>query len=146
MPLLIQYIDAIARQKNRGVLFIEFIDEQNCIINNDDADFHYPSINWRELLLRQEIIKWLDENRIPWMPCGQFANTSFMLSYQGQIYVDVPYDIAQLEYRQLSTYFENSDGSMRFSNVRFCYLPLDVAMKNAEHDEPGFWEKWAELS
>jgi len=30
--------------------------------------------------------------------------------------------------------------------MQSCYLPLDVAMKNAEHDETGFWDKWAESS
>lgn len=146
MPLLIQYIDAIARQKNRDVLFIEFTDEQQFTINDDDAEFSYSSINWRELPIRQEIINWLDGKRIPWTPCGHVADTSIMLSYQGQIYVDVPYDEGLTEYRQLSAYLENTDGSMRFKNAKFCYLPLDVAMKNSEHDEPRFWEKGAELS
>jgi hypothetical protein len=26
----------------------------------------------------------------------------------------------------------------------FCYLPLDLAMKNKHHDEPGFWDRWAD--
>jgi hypothetical protein len=35
-------------------------------------------------------------------------------------------------------------GTMRYENIRSYYLPLEVAMKNAYHDEPGFWERWAE--
>ena len=28
--------------------------------------------------------------------------------------------------------------------VTFFYCPLDKAMENAAHDEPGFWQRWAE--
>jgi len=33
---------------------------------------------------------------------------------------------------------------MKIDGVVFCYLPLEMAMKNAHHDEPGFWDRWAE--
>ena len=33
-----------------------------------------------------------------------------------------------------------SDDRMRFDNVMFLYMPLELAMKNAEQDEPGFFE------
>jgi hypothetical protein len=33
---------------------------------------------------------------------------------------------------------------MKFEGAKFCYLPLAVAMENAHHDEPGFWDRWAE--
>jgi len=33
---------------------------------------------------------------------------------------------------------------MRHAGVRFYVMPLDYAMENAAHDEPGFWERWAE--
>lgn len=67
-----------------------------------------------------------------------------MLPYRGQIYVDVPYDDSLPEYRKLADFLENPDGSARLPNAIFCYLPLEKAMENAHHDEPGFWEKWAE--
>jgi hypothetical protein len=47
-------------------------------------------------------------------------------------------------YCQLRDYLEHPDGSMRDDNVRFYVLKLEVAMQNAHHDEPGFWELWAE--
>ncbi|WP_340122667.1 hypothetical protein [Methylobacter svalbardensis] len=46
--------------------------------------------------------------------------------------------------RYLRDYLENPDGSMRFETVGFWVLPLETAMKNAHHDESGFWERWAE--
>ena len=67
-----------------------------------------------------------------------------MWSYRGSIYVDVPFDTTDSTYQLLQTYLENPDGTMRHPTVTFEYYPLEMAMKNAHHDEPGFWERWAE--
>jgi hypothetical protein len=47
-------------------------------------------------------------------------------------------------YHELNDYLEYPNGEMRFPTVRFYYLALEAAMQNAYHDEPGFWETWAE--
>ena len=39
---------------------------------------------------------------------------------------------------------ELPDETMRHPGVRFFVMPLDHAMQNAEHDEPGYWKRWAE--
>lgn len=132
MPQLIEHIDAIARKKQRDVLYIEFRPESGRL---GDA---------RELPLRQQIIEWLEKQSIGWQPCGEFANESRMRSYCGQIYVDVPFTPGDPVYDRLVAYLEHPDGSMRFAEAVFCALPLDVAMRNAHHDAPGFWERWAE--
>jgi hypothetical protein len=93
---------------------------------------------------RLRVISWLDERGIPWQPCGPIANENRMTSYRGDLYVDVPYDTADPAYQMLQTYLENQDGTMRHPMVKFEYCPLELAMKNAHHDEPGFWERWAE--
>jgi hypothetical protein len=64
--------------------------------------------------------------------------------YTGMIYIDLPRDNTDPLYRQLQNYLENEDGSMRDNDVRFCLLSLATALKNAHHDETGFWEAWAE--
>ena len=33
---------------------------------------------------------------------------------------------------------------MRFDDVKFYIVTLEHAMQNAHHDEPGFWERWAD--
>lgn len=33
---------------------------------------------------------------------------------------------------------------MRFENTRSWIVPLGLAMENTHHDEPGFWERWAD--
>jgi len=44
----------------------------------------------------------------------------------------------------VQAFLEYPDGTMRFDDVKFYVVPLQDPMKNAHHDEPGFWERWAE--
>jgi hypothetical protein len=147
MPQLVDHIDAIARQKQRTVLYLEFHPEQIFKVDTEEdyeKDIRSRHYSYQEDKVRDEIIKNLDDMGISWMECGHFASTNFMCSYQGQIYLDVPYDENLDEYKKLQEYLEYSDGSMRFPSVRFYHLPLEIAMQNAHHDVPGFWEDWAE--
>ncbi len=139
MPMLIEHIDAIARKKQRDVLYITF----NPRMSDDDGSGG-RSHDWKNDSMRETVCKWLTEHQIDWQPCGSVANESSMRSYCGQIYLDVPYDDKDPLYALVRDYLENPNGTMRFDTVTFWYLPLEKAMKNAHHDEPGFWEKWAE--
>lgn len=63
-----------------------------------------------------------------------------MCGYMGDIYLDIPYDKDLPLHQELEAYLQYSDDRMRFDNVMFLYMPLELAMKNAEQDEPGFFE------
>ena len=139
MPMLLEHIDAIARKKGRDVLFLKF--SQN--IGSNESDI-FTVVDWDELPVRQQVIAWLEQNQIEWRECGHFANENMMCGYRGRIYVDVPFDPNNPVFQKLSEHLETPEGETKITGVTFCYLPLDVAMKNAHHDEPGFWEKWAE--
>lgn len=150
MPMLIEHIDAIARQKQRGVLYLEF---HSPVSESEDGEEEQSmfkdkrkmlDVEWETLPIRQKIIDWLDEQGINWKSCGHIANTCLMMRYCGQIYIDLPYDTSLPDYQELEKFFEFPDGKMRFPEVTFCYLALEIAMVNAAHDEPGFWERWAE--
>ena len=140
MPRLIHHIDAIARQKQRDVLFVTFTP-----VNYDrfgiSGDSHY---DYEDDPKREEVCTWLTEHHIGWEPCGHIASENLMCSYEGQIYVDVPFDDDDQAYQLVRDYLEHPDGSMRTESVVFWCLTLERAMKNAHHDEPGFWERWAE--
>jgi hypothetical protein len=140
MPCLIEHIDAIARKKQRAVLYVTF----NPIQMSDMDWWGSDTFDWEQDPMRETACKWLTEHSIPWQLCSYFANESCMCSYEGQIYLDVLYDDNDPLYVLVRDYLENPDGSMRFETVGFWYLPLETAMNNAHHDEPGFWEKWAE--
>ena len=135
MPALIKHIDAIARLKGRDVLYVEF---------HPEAPSDRRSYDYGRDALRSAVLAWFDAQALPWQECGPFADPRVMARYLGQVHVDVPYDESLPAYRVLRDYLEWPDGSMRHAGVRFCVMPLDYAMRNAAHDEPGFWERWAE--
>ena len=140
MPILIEHIDAIARKKQRDVLYVTFSPKIITDIDWWDCD----SFNWQQDPMRGTVCKWLTEHGIHWQHCSDFADVNSMRSYEGQIYLDIPYDDSDPLYALVRDYLENPDGSMRFETIGFWYLPLAKAMENAHHDEPGFWERWAE--
>lgn len=135
MPGSIEYIDAIARKKQRDVLFLEFHPESPSARRN---------YSFEDDEMRKAILEWFDSNQVSWSMCGPYANPNVMAPYFGQVYIDVPYDESLPAYCKLRDYLEYQDGSMRHAGVRFCAVSLNHAMKNAEHDQPGFWERWAE--
>jgi hypothetical protein len=135
MPGLIEHIDAIARKQGRAVLYLEF---------HPQPRGERRAWRFEDDPVRAAVLAWLDAHAVPWRECGPFADPRVMAPWLGQVWIDVPYDEALPEYRLLRDYLENPDGTMRHDGVRFHAMPLDYAMRNAEHDEPGFWERWAE--
>lgn len=130
MPQLIEHIDAIARHQERDVLYLEFHPQDAWRTYRHEAD---P--------MRGTVLAWLDQHQFGWHPCGPIANPPNMLPWRGQVCLDVPYDEALQAYRTLRDYLELPDGAMRHAGVRFCVMPLKYAKRNAEHDEPGFWDR-----
>lgn len=137
MPQLIEHIDAIARQKNRDVLYLTFFPQ------SDDLE-EISQFIYQKSEARKTVLQWLDANGIVWQPCGEFARTNVMMSHLGSVYLDVPFDTQDANFQKLTEYLENPDGSMKIKDVTFWAMRLEHAMKNKHHDEPGFWERWAE--
>lgn len=135
MPHIIEHIDAIARRKQRDALFVTFC---------DDPLGESSPYCWEEHPAREAIISWLDARGYGWNLCGEVASERVMRSYRGSIYIDVPFDRDDLAYRELEAFLEFEDGSLRLPHMRFLVIDLEHARKNAHHDEPGFWERWAD--
>jgi hypothetical protein len=131
--MLIEHIDAIARAKQRDVLFLTFT-----------RDGKRDPGKYAQNESRIQILRGLDEMEIRWEPCGEIASEYRWASYDGSVYIDVPFDTLDPLYQKLAAFLEYPDGTMRFPDTRFFVLSLDVAMKNAHHDEPGFWDTVAE--
>jgi len=132
MPQLLEHIDKIARDKNRDVVFINFSKEK------------FPSFEYRDYKERNELLIWLEKNNIPYTPCGPMASEYGWESYRGQLYVDVPIDESNEQYQLICEHMDNPDGSFKIPGVESWIFPLKEALKNKHHDEPGFWDKWAE--
>jgi len=135
MPMIIDSIDRIARIKQRAVLYVTFAPL------NDDGYFADEGFDWENCETRKRVIDWLELNNISYQFCQRFwADGLLDYPYQGQIYLDVPFYRENAGYKKLENYFENPDGSMKDKTIRFCYIPLKAAMKNAHHDNPGYWD------
>lgn len=67
-----------------------------------------------------------------------------MVSWLGQVCLDLPYDEALPEVRVPRDDLEHPDGTMRHAGLRSLVMPLDHAMESAAHGEPGFRQRWAE--
>ena len=129
MAVLVEYIDKIARDKNRDVLFVRF---EGTKFNDRDYTKYQD---------RNEFISFLEKNNISYQMCDDFSSENGWKSYRGQLYLDVPFEKEHAQYQLLEEYLENEDGTPKMEGVMFYYLPLEIAMKNAHHDEPGYWEK-----
>ena len=139
--MIVEHIDAIARKKQRSVLFIVFHPIESGIGKKYAGWMNY---NYEKDRRRKGVLKWLKLHDIHCQPSGYVASENGMLPYLGNIYIDVPFDENDPQYLLVRDYLENADGTLRDKHVRFCYLPLEHAMKNAHHDEPGFWDRCAE--
>lgn len=135
MPYMIEHIDAIARRKQRDALFVTFYNAPS----GERSPYH-----WEAHPARAAIIAWLDDHGYGWNLCGEVASERVMRSYRGSIYIDLPFDRDNLAYRELEAFLEFVDGSLRFPHMRFLVIDLEHAQENAHHDEPGFWERWAD--
>lgn len=132
MPMLLEHIDKIARDLQRDVLFIVF-----------DREI-FPSYEFESYGARNELLEWLDKNEILYRLCGPIASENGWESYRGQIYIDLPFDENNEKYQLLDKHLTHDDNTPKIPGVLFYYVSLEVAMENAHHDEPGFWDKWAE--
>lgn len=127
MPLLLPNIDAIAREKNRDVLFVHF----------EEYDHEHPEKN----TVRNEVLDWFDLQHIEYFPCMGLESEAVLRSYSGDIYVDVPFDAQNPAFRTLSEFLEDEQGNMKIDGVLFFSLALELALEiEAERDseEEGF--------
>ena len=133
MPQILKHIDKIARDKQRDVLFVNFKDP------NDEFSFEYENFQHR-----QDLLQWLDTHKIKYEKCGTIASELGWEAYRGQVYIDLPFDETNEQYVALDKHLMTENNEFKIEGVEFYYLPLEVAMKISHHDEPGFWDKWAE--
>lgn len=113
MPQVIQHIDAIAREKERDVLFIHF------------EEFEHGATNSK----RQELMTWLEQNEIPYQECMGLEEESVIESYMGDLYIDVPFDIANPLFNKLSEHLEDEEGEMKIDGVLFFTLSYELALE-----------------
>ncbi len=122
MPFILEPIDYIALQKNRGVLFFD------CNIKSKGKHFSPGNIDKKR---QEEVMSWLDKEGIPHQIAGTVSWSNFIEGGPIHIYVDVPMDETNKDYKKLCSHFENEDGSMKFKNCDFYFLPLDICQRKS---------------
>ena len=124
MPQHMQHIDAIAREKDRDVLFVHF---ENYEHENVDAESYH---------LRQNLMEWLEQRQIAFAPCMGIEQPGVIESYSGDLYIDVPFDEAHSIYQMVSEHLEDAEGEMRIPGVLFFVLSLETALEiEADREE-----------
>ena len=132
MVVLLNHVDAISRQLGRDVVWVEFNRELRVR-------------DWTKNNLWTETTDWLKENGFDWSKCFQIANTSILMGrYDGSLILDSVCVEDSTGLKKLDGYFEKPDGTPTVEGRMLWILTLDVALKNAHHDEPGFWEECAD--
>lgn len=132
MPQILENIDKIARDKNRDVIYISFNREK------------FPSFEYEDYDERNKLLEWIEANNIPYSLCGPLASENGWERYRGQLYLDVPIDESNKQYQLICEHMDHPDGSFKIPGVESWIFPLKKALENKHHDEPGFWDKWAE--
>ncbi|MFQ1043029.1 hypothetical protein [Acinetobacter sp. NIOH-H-8] len=135
MPQLLKHIDAIAREKDRDVLFVHF---ENYDHENADAESYH---------LRQNLMEWLKQRQINFAPCMGIEQPGVIESYSGDLYIDVPFDEAHPIYQMVSEHLEDAEEEMKIPGVLFFVLSLETALEieadreeflSLNHDEDEF--------
>lgn len=116
MPTVLEHIDAIARQKQRDVLYLTFF---------DDPQGKRTACEWPENATRAHLIEWLDAHGITWRECGEIANPNVMRGYRGSIYIDVCFDLGGPVYPQLVAFLELPDGTVSHNALNGKNLSVD---------------------
>ena len=137
--MLIYPADQIARQLQRGVLYVAFGGPET------DADDPYFLENmfegYKRNVIRPKFLEFLDSHKIEHqhcLPCEPVKGSGLICGYFGHIYVNVIYNVDDPNYQLVQQFLEHDDGTMRYEDVNFYYLSLENALKNAHHDT----EEW----
>ena len=140
MPQGIKNIDKISREKGRDVLFLEFHPKLNPEAEGERA---FELFDYENNEIRKTIIKWFEENNIGFMKCAGMTvqgGAIVMECYNGQLYIDVPFDDNDPNYIKVRDFLEYPDGTVKFEGLKFYNVPYILAMKLSYTDDPDFWD------
>lgn len=132
MPITIPYIDDFAEREQRDVIFVEFFkDWLECVREHKEPLKDY----WKDHKTRNTIIQWLNDNNIGYeLTYGRYDPCVITSPYLGGLYIDVPYDENNPNYKKVQEFLEYPDGTPKFENVYFYYMPFEMATMEKDRD------------
>lgn len=134
MILRVPYLDDIAIEKQRDVVYVTFYkDFWDYMEQSKGCDPLSKEFETRKD--RDDFIKFLEDNNIGYKFCfGKYDSCVIMESYQGSLYVDVPYDVNNEEFKKVSEYLEYEDGTRKHEGIYFWYMRLEDATLDEDRD------------
>lgn len=121
-------IDGISRQLGRDVLFLALLDEEN-----ESLDI-YTEI--------EPVTDWLEASGIRYRICTAFEEgVIYIEGGPGCIYLEVAHDADPEQLAVLIDKFGPIGGPQSLSGFQLSVLKLEDALKNAEQDDPEFWDE-----
>ena len=105
----IPHIDAIAREKNRDVLFLHFEDPDSPI--------------------NEIVLAWLEDHEIAYADCLGLEEESLNDHELQHTYIDLAVDEEDALYRELCEYLEDDEGNMKLEGFLFFVLSLETALE-----------------
>ena len=137
MPKLLQTIYEIAVAKGRDVLCVVFGDLRlppphydGMLKELDGEVIEQPC--WETHPVRQQVLGWLNENGIGYLETALPLPGWIGEGYAGSLYLDVPFDTANPDYKRLADFLENPDQIPRLPGMTFWAVPLDCAQREVE--------------
>jgi hypothetical protein len=136
MPRFVKTIDQIARETQRDVLWIRFLDFHH---RDGRVDGPPDKSEW-DTPVRRRVLEVLEANGIAWMPCLPWLDDGWLAySYEGDVYVNVPRADDNLDFQKLSALLEkDQQGTPAVDGAWLCAFALDGAMRYAYRDEPSW--------
>ena len=122
MSHIIYSADSIARQLQRGVLYCSFKTPQT------DPISEFTNSGYEKNETRIAFLKFLESHKIEYQrcaPCEPTEGNGWLVGYFGHIFVDVPYDVENPQYKLVQQFLEHDDGTMRYEDTNFYYVSLE---------------------
>ena len=127
MAFDVRTIDGIARQLGRDVLFLALLDEEGASL-----DIHAEI---------EPVTNWFEANGIIYRLCTAFEEgVVYIEGGPGCIYLDVEPNTDLGKLAVLLNKFGPVSGPQSVSGFQLSVLTLENALKNAEQDDPSFWD------
>lgn len=93
MPETLEHVDAIARRMKRNVPYLDFLKAKR----PHRADY-------QRLESRSSIAQWLGREGIGWRERRPFTSTTVKRSHASAIFIDVPFDESDAQYRKVRSF------------------------------------------
>lgn len=141
MPIILRTIDEIAREKQRGVLFVTFEDSEPYGVELFDlhykAPLHIRNKDTEEIFAdgrRTALVKWLDDNQIGHENCFPLMGGHIVFPWSGSLYIDVPLEQDDPRYIQVVEHLEN-DGEPKDPLVKLWSVSLEAALRAEQEND-----------